>query len=259
MIIEANRADGSGVVNAHRMLRESWLDLQRTYTVGELVMPCCSAPAVPKISANGYPFFAHASGTCGTSEESHWHLAAKQVVRVALEELGLTAVLEEPGRSDESRWQADVWVDQGEVQLAVELQRSYQSLRDYRDRQERYRAAGVRAVWLAREDRYSTLVRSMGKERLRSEFGGRFPASGHISPCLPDIPVARLALEPAALVTGAGFFTATLPDFLRAVLEGRFVWIDGLWCIDNLEAMQAAAASERNKNMALAATRRNRR
>ena len=61
MVIEAAYANGTGVANALRMSQAQWLGLQRNYHVGDLLMPCCNAPAVPKISANGHPFFAHLS------------------------------------------------------------------------------------------------------------------------------------------------------------------------------------------------------
>lgn len=60
MVIEATFADGRGVANALHMTSDQWLALQVNYQVGELLMLCCSAPAIPKISPNGYPFFAHA-------------------------------------------------------------------------------------------------------------------------------------------------------------------------------------------------------
>ncbi|MET2523263.1 competence protein CoiA [Ralstonia pseudosolanacearum] len=247
MVIEAKYANGSGVANALRMTLEQWFELQRVYRIGDLVMPCCLSPAIPKLSANGHPFFAHASGVCSISEESQWHLAAKILVRSMLEDLGCRASVEEPGAGKAGCWKADVWGERGSVKLAVEIQRSYQSLRDYRDRQERYRVAGVSALWLMREDRYKTLTKSMSKERLRVEFGGKFPPSGHFGPCLADVPIARLELEPQPRVTGAGFFSANIPQLLEAALTGRFLCIDGLWCIDNLDAMLLVAQQLRNR------------
>ncbi len=246
--VEARRADGGHPVNALRMTRVQWDQLQCTYQVGDLLMPCCDAAAIPKTSPNGYPFFAHASGACSTSEESQWHLASKQAVAGVLEQLGCKATIEEPGSGEAGRWQADVWSVRGNVKLAVEVQRSYQHLREYRRRQERYRAGGVRALWLLQEDRYKTLLGSMGKERFRTELGGVFPAAGHFGPCLADIPVARLAFDPDPAVSGAGFFKATLRQLLEAVLDGRFLCIDGLWCIDNLDAMRQAVTDYRKLN-----------
>lgn len=246
MVIEANYVDGGGTANALRMTAAQWTALQDSYCVGDLVMPCCSAPAVPKLSANGRPFFAHASGSCSTSEESLWHMTAKTLVRSVLENLGCQAFEEKPGEHGTNKWQADVWAERGPVKLAVEIQSSYQSLRTYRARQEKYQAAGIQALWLLRSDRYMTLTKSMAKERLRVEFGGQFPAEGHFWPCVSDIPIARLGLDPELIVSGAGFFSATVPDLLEAVLTGRFLCVDGLWCIDNLDAMHQAAKMARD-------------
>lgn len=234
-MIEAKYANGAGVVNALRLTSAQWLELQRSYQVGSLIMSCCTSPAIPKVSANGHPFFAHAGGACSTSEESQWHLAAKTLVRSALEELGCRATTEEPGSGNAGRWQADVWAERGPTKLAVEIQHSYQSLRDYRDRQERYRTAGIQVLWLLRAERYMTLIKSMGKERLRSEFGGKFPPSGHFGPCVADVPVACLEFEPEPLITGAGLFSASVPKLLEATLSGRFRWADGWWCIDRTQ------------------------
>lgn len=247
MVIEAEYANGTGVANALRMSQRQWQHLQRVYRVGDLLMPCCNAPAVPKVSANGHPFFAHLGDSCSTSEESQWHLAAKIIVRSELEVLGCLASVEMPGTGSAGRWQADVWGERDGIKVAVEIQRSYQSLRDYRERQERYRNAGVKSVWLLRQERYSTLIRSMSKERLRTEFGGKFPPAGHFGPCISDLPIAMLELEPHPMVRGAGFFSATLPALLEAVLSNRFLWIDGLWCIDNLDSMKSAAKHSRER------------
>ena len=247
MVIEAAYASGIGTANALRMSATQWQELQRTYRVGDLLMPCCDAPAVPKISANGHPFFAHLGGACSTSEESQWHIAAKAHVRSALEDLGCKASMEFPGSGNAGRWQANVWGERNGVKLAVEIQRSYQSLSDYRKRQQRYHSEGIKALWLLRTERYETLITSMAKDRLRTEFGGKFPPSGHFGPCVSDLPVAILELDPVPAVKGAGFFVATLPSLLEAVLSQRFLCIDGLWCIDNLDSMNRATQLAREE------------
>lgn len=260
MVIEAKYVNGAGVVNALRMTPAEWLQLQRTYRIGDLVMPCCPGAAVPKVSANGYPFFAHASGACNSSEESQWHLAAKILVRSALEDLGCRASIEEPGSGAVGRWQADIWAERGPVKLAVEIQHSYQSLRLYRERQDRYRAAGVQALWLLRTDRYLTLLKSMGKERQRAEFAGQVPPLGqHWGPCLAEVPIARLDFESEPAITGGYFFSASVPQLLEAVLSGRYLCIDGTWCIDNLDAQHLGAQQARERNAAAATPAKGRR
>jgi competence CoiA-like predicted nuclease len=226
------------MVNALSMTATEWDTLQRTYAVGELLMPCCNGAAIPKVSPNGHPHFAHASGACSASEESQWHQAAKHTVRATLESLGCVATVEEPGQGTAGRWQADVWGERGATRIAVEIQHSYQHLRDYRARQQKYTEAGIRTLWLLRQDRYLTLLRSMMKERQRKEFGGKWPFERHEGTCVADIPVARLDLDEAgaAKVTGGGFFLESLPATLEAVMTGRFLCIDGWWRIDNLGA-----------------------
>lgn len=80
-----------------------------------------------------------------------------------------------------------------------------------------------------------------------SDRPGKFPSAGHFGPCLSDLPVAMLELDPAPTVKGAGFFNATLPNILEAVLSERFLCINGLWCIDNLDSMNNAARLSRER------------
>ncbi|MCO7568341.1 hypothetical protein NJI34_44840, partial [Pseudomonas sp. S 311-6] len=55
MVIEARFADDRGVANALRMTPAQWMQLQVSYQMGELLMPCCPAPAVPKLSPKETP------------------------------------------------------------------------------------------------------------------------------------------------------------------------------------------------------------
>ncbi|WP_233842283.1 competence protein CoiA family protein [Dyella sp. 2HG41-7] len=247
--IEALHVNG-GTVNALKMTPAEWRQLQDTYTMGELQMPCCKGSAVPKVSPNGHPFFAHASGACSESEESQWHQAAKHTVRATLEALGCVATLEQPGQGELGRWQADVWGERGDMRIAVEIQRSYQHSRDYLDRQEKYRAAGVRTVWLLRLDRYRTLLMSLAKEKWRADRHN--PNLERQGACHPDLPMAILTLDDAgeAKVTGASGFEATLPELLDAVMSDRFLCLEGLWCIDNLDAMKERMRLAREANAA---------
>lgn len=223
----ARRVDGTKV-SVYESSPEAWAELQRTYRVGDLLMLCCPGAAIPKTSANGNPFFAHASGVCSSSPESQWHLAAKGIVHGALEALGAVCTQEAPGRGTSGRWQADVYSERDGVRLAVEIQHSYQHLRDYLARQARYDAAGVRCLWLLTLDRYKTLVMSSAKHRIRTEFGGRFP-SPSMAPCVPGVPIALLDFEPEPVVRGAGGLCATVKEVMAAMLEGRFRWHDGVW------------------------------
>lgn len=228
MFVEAHRRDGS-VVSALSLDRAQWDALQRGYTVGELLLPCGCA-AVPKTSPLGRPFFAHMSGACETAPETQFHLAAKALIQRTAAGLGYGVRVEEVGIGEGSRWKADVMIEHADRRVAVEIQRSYQHLRDYRERQARYGNSNVFAVWLLNVEGYRRLCKSTGRERLRAEFGGRIPKGGY-APCLPDLPVAFLEFEPEIFIKGARMFKAPADEWLRAVVEDRFTWLDGAWGI----------------------------
>jgi competence protein CoiA len=221
----AHRADGS-VVDASLLNPTTWRELQVSYRVGELTMPCCGAPAVPKTSANGLQFFAHAAGTCGSAPESIWHESAKQTVRDTARSLGYQATLERPGNTNGQRWCADVWLDLPNGPVAIELQHSYQHLRTYLERQKRYENAGVRCLWLLMKERYFTLGKATLRVRYVEEFGRKWPDSE--GQCLRELPMAMLDLESLPYVRGVRL-QAPLPDVLKAFVEGSLTWQAGAW------------------------------
>lgn len=202
-----------------------WRALQVSYRIGDLLMPCCDAPAVPKESPLGLQFFAHAGGQCSTSPEGQWHQLGKEVVAVAARKLGIAAVIEHPSPDG---WRADVWLDVAEAPAAIELQHSYQHLRDYQRRQARYRDAGVRCLWLLMEAPYQTLLKATLRKRW-IESGRALPKNE--CGCIPDFPVAMLKLEDASGVFGPRL-NASLHDVLDAFVTDRFVWRGGAWVID---------------------------
>jgi competence CoiA-like predicted nuclease len=117
-----------------------WETLKQAAQVGDFVMPCCRAPAVLKTSINGLPFFAHLSHECATAPETKWHKAGKVAVLAALNGLGIEGREEVSGRSSTGdKWEADTLFLADGRTIVVELQRSYQHLRDYIRRQERYK------------------------------------------------------------------------------------------------------------------------
>lgn len=255
--VEARHING-GTVNALRMTPAEWDTLQRSYAMGELLMPCCKGAAVPKVSPNGHPFFAHASGACSESEESQWHQAAKHTVRATLEALGCAATLEASGMGALGRWQADVWGEREDVRLAVEIQHSYQHLRDYRDRQAKYRGAGVRCLWLLRHDRLITLMKSMRNELYRE--GGLVQGHGGFD---PQVPVTGLGLDEAGearVLGGWPLVSATLADVLEGVLTERFICVDGWWTLDTADVMrERIRATEERAAAAMASMPKKRR
>jgi competence protein CoiA len=234
----ARRDDGS-VVDASLLSPDAWRDLQVTYRMGELSMPCCSAPAVPKTSPNGLQFFAHAAGTCGSAPETIWHESAKQSVRDAARELGYQATLERPGRTGNKRWCADVWLDFPGGPVAIELQHSYQHVRTYLQRQECYENAGVRCLWLLMKDRYITLGKATLKKRYLEELGRNWPDGE--GQCLRELPMAVLDLESTPFVRGVRL-QAPLHDVLKAFVEGSHTWDAGAWVVDQ-DAQKSAPVS----------------
>lgn len=195
-----------------------------------LRMECCGAIAVAKTSPNGVQFFAHISNECATAPETVWHIGAKALVVDGMRRLGATCS-EEVFEGGDRPWKADVLVQWAGRRIAIEIQRSYQHLRDFERRQQRYRDADVECVWLLPRDAYHRLAKATGRVRLKEEFGGRFPASGSIGPCLRHLPVASLHDPERAEIAGAGLFRVTLDAWCRAILERQFQWYDGLWMI----------------------------
>ena len=225
----AQRIDDDSIVDGSLLSPQEWRILQQTYRVGDLVMPCCHDAAIPKCSSNGTHFFAHAGGECTSAPESRWHVQAKEFVRDTARELGYRAQLEVPGGGNiPNRWCSDVWITTSANAVAVEVQHSYQHLRDYVRRQERYATAGVRCLWLVIEPHYGTLLKAMGKRRFQ-EFGRRWPDGQ--DGCIRHLPVGMLALEPTPHVRGPRL-QVDLASVLDAFLTDRFRWENGAWLVD---------------------------
>jgi hypothetical protein len=112
----------------------------------------------------------------------------------------------------------------------IELQRSYQHLNDFLQRQEQYVAARVENYWLLRHDNFLSLIRALGKLRLRREFGGKRPRNS-IFPCIPELPIAYLETDDPPLVKGVNFLQVPLSEWLTALIERRFRWDNGTWMI----------------------------
>jgi competence CoiA-like predicted nuclease len=116
-------------------------------------MECCGAIAVAKTSPNGVQFFAHISNECATAPETVWHIGAKALVVDGMRRLGATCS-EEVFEGGARPWKADVLVQWSGRRIAIEIQRSYQHLRDFKRRQQRYRDADVECVWLLPRKRH---------------------------------------------------------------------------------------------------------
>jgi len=145
-----------------------------------------------------------------------------------LRDMKVECWLEKEGGDAGRTWKADVFLISAGRQIAIEIQHSYQSLAEYRARQMRYKRASVDAYWLVYPTGYTTLIKSMGKWRLKQEFKSIMPSNGFF-PCIAEIPVAYLEIEPTPMVRGARFLDLTVQDWLVSILDGRFRWRDGAW------------------------------
>lgn len=220
-------------VDASAISSGEWGKLKRGAQLGDFIMPCCKAPAVLKNSINGTPFFAHYADECGSAPETIWHKAGKATVLAALSRMGIDGREEVPGCSPNGdRWVADIIFSVPGRTIVIELQRSYQHLRDFTRRQERYTASAVECYWLVRKETFMTLGKATSRLLLKREFGNVFPPGGIGTGMLPELPVAMLDTEDEQLVRFGGFKTATVPVWLAGILDCAYQYRRGSW---NLE------------------------
>lgn len=103
----------------------------------------------------------------------------------ALNCMGIEGREEVQGRSPSgAQWEADVFFSVGSRTVAIELQRSYQHLRELKRRQERYIASAVECYWLVRRETFITLAKTTSRELLKRDFGNVFPAEAAPECCL---------------------------------------------------------------------------
>lgn len=164
----------------------------------QVTLAPCGHKGFPRVSRLGTRHFVH-ERDCGTHRpESAEHLHVKAVVAGIAATCGWQVATEAPGPG----FVADVLARRGGSQIAFEVQWSRQVLQEYRRRQETYREAGVRAVWL---------VRSI--------------PTGHRAG--PDLPLFLLEdwMEQTARCVVSGR-RAPLGTVVRGLLGGRCRWRD---------------------------------
>lgn len=135
---------------------ESWAALRaRNLAEKHLRLPCCESPVVLKQSRLGTRFFAHRRrDACTSAPESQEHLHLKDIVARAATRAGWFVTTEGRGTSSTGQeWVADVLCSREGTSrsVAFEIQWRRQSLEDTFQRQQRYQASGIRALWLMRQ------------------------------------------------------------------------------------------------------------
>lgn len=209
-----------------------WEALKERTIVGDFVMPCCQAPAVLKTSINGLPFFAHLFDECATAPETMWHRSGKASILAALTSIGIESRQEVPGRSPSGdKWEADVLFSVPGRVIVIELQRSYQHLRDFVRRHERYAVSGVECYWLVRPELFLTLGKSTSRLLLKRDYDNTWPAGGIGTGMLPELPVAMFDPEKVQPIQFGGCKSATVPNWLECILNKTYQYRDGTWSL----------------------------
>lgn len=141
------RAIINGVdVIASFMTDDEWSQLKQRIKAEKLDvrMPCCGAQAHLRTSKYGVHHFYHKKkGDCTSPPETWQHLKAKQEIVLACREAGYDARTEVEGEG----WRADVLAEKGNARIAFEVQWSPQSWEVTKQRQQKFKDAGVRGCW----------------------------------------------------------------------------------------------------------------
>ena len=218
------------LVDAAMIPSNDWEALKQVTQLGDFTLPCCEATAVLKTSINGTHFFAHLSDECATAEETKWHRIGKAAILTSLNGIGVEGHEEVPGRSPNGDiWRADVLFSVGRRTVAIELQRSYQNLREYMRRQERYTASSVECYWLVRREVYVPLAKATSQLRLKREFDSVWPPDGIGTGMLPELPIGVLQGDEQLLVNFGGFKFATVQTWLEGILKSDYQYREGCW------------------------------
>jgi hypothetical protein len=171
--------------------------------------------AIPKVSPLGTRFFSHPRGaTPPGARESATHLFLKAQCLVGAHAAGWEALPEQAGTTPDGQpWRADVLCRRpGQPwSVALEAQIDLQGEPAYRQRQARYAAAQIRALWLVAHE--PAALKSYWDQPDR------------------DLPAFRARTwadaqgRPAACVAVDGL-SLSVPDFVAGALGGRLHWYE---------------------------------
>lgn len=220
----------SNTVFADDFTDEGWDHLKATYVLGGYRTHCCSGIAVPKTSQYGTKYFAHYAGECGSSPEGIWHKETKLLVLNVLQQLSVAAQEEVSGGKTDNKWKADIYFELNDRRIAIEVQHSYQHLKEYLKRQSRYKSDGIEAYWLLYPARYMTITKSIAIYQVKNEFGGKSPQSIRVG-CMPDLPLMLYTLEPEKLVRGMSCPGYTLNEWIQSIINEKFIFTERIWKI----------------------------
>jgi hypothetical protein len=193
----------SGNLQAFEYDAQSWAELKGDYRRLNLTLPCCGIAAIPKTSALGNFFFAHArKDECITAPESAEHLYCKNLIAQAAQSADWVVTTERRGVSPVGEdWIADVFCEKGNAMIAFEVQMAPQTIEETVRRQLRYKASGVRAAWLL--GRKASLI-----------------ADG----CNKDLPAFTLGLVEVGKVPTVERFRVDLTAFVIGMLNRQLRW-----------------------------------
>ncbi|OYX85241.1 MAG: hypothetical protein B7Y83_05430 [Flavobacteriales bacterium 32-34-25] len=205
------------ILDINSFTEESWNDLKKNYTVGNLKMICCDSNAIPKTSINFKKFFAHQNDECKTAPETIWHKTTKRMIIDELLKQGYIAIEEQKG----DKWIADVYLELNGRKIAFEIQQSPQTLATYIERQNKYIETQIETYWLLYQPRYVTITKAIKKLVLK-ELNYKLPPGGTFL-SLNNLPVFYID-EKDYRVKGVGLFNYSIKDFLSSLINNKIIF-----------------------------------
>lgn len=181
----------------------SWNQLKASYKENTLIMPCCDNKAIPKISKLNNYFFAHARRSgCTSAPETFEHIFLKTLIAKIARSLGWHVTTEKIGETPEGeRWIADVFCIKGKAKIAFEIQWSPQTETEFKRRQEKYIASGVRTAWLYKLRRNQDYL-----------------------PAVYEIPAFGIQIKSDSGKMSVPQFDLLIDEFVRGMLAGKLKW-----------------------------------
>ena len=208
---------------------EQWIKLKCEYKQHVFRMPCCGAKALLKTSALGTQFFAHKtkSESCPSPAlETREHLFAKYLISRTLFEMGWQVETEKKGITPQGKaWIADIYAEKGRAKMAVEVQWSPQSYEETTLRQQIYKDAGIRCVWLLRDIKDGHNNALTGDYRFRTKDIPVFTLVKTIDGAMRVHNIYQVNEKGIHLAEKFQPVSLELTTFIRHLFNGRFSFI----------------------------------